>query len=181
MWHPLRLTEDYAVADILTKGRTVFGVGRGYPAREIKTFGAPMINQDAHCELFEDQVNIIFKALDNGSFAHKDKYYTLPPEVPYLGYQLKELTLVPRPINRPVECWQPVGSASGLDFMVKHGIKGAVGGGAATLQQGADHRLSRRRRPRRPGSEARPKSDAGDLLPPRRQQGESPGGTAAAL
>ena len=138
MWHPLRLAEDYAVADILTKGRTVFGVGRGYHTREVETFGAPMMNQDANRELFEEQVDIIFKAFNNESFAHKGKYYTLPPEVPYRGYQLKELTLVPRPINRPVECWQPVVSASarGLDFMVKHGIKGAVGGGAATLQQG---------------------------------------------
>jgi alkanesulfonate monooxygenase SsuD/methylene tetrahydromethanopterin reductase-like flavin-dependent oxidoreductase (luciferase family) len=138
MWHPLRLAEDYAVADILTKGRTVFGVGRGYHTREVETFGAPMMNQDANRELFEEQVDIIFKAFNNESFSHKGKYYTLPPEVPYRGYQLKELTLVPRPVNRPVECWQPVVSASprGLDFMVKHGIKGAVGGGAATLQQG---------------------------------------------
>ncbi|HEX9420737.1 MAG TPA: LLM class flavin-dependent oxidoreductase, partial [Methylomirabilota bacterium] len=30
MWHPLRLAEDFATADILTGGRTVFGVGRGY-------------------------------------------------------------------------------------------------------------------------------------------------------
>jgi alkanesulfonate monooxygenase SsuD/methylene tetrahydromethanopterin reductase-like flavin-dependent oxidoreductase (luciferase family) len=126
MWHPLRLAEDYAVADILTKGRTVFGVGRGYQTREVETFGAPMINQDANRELFEEQVNIIFKAFNNESFAHKGKYSTLPPKVPYRGYQLKELTLVPRPINRPVECWQPVVSARarGLDFMVKHGIKG---------------------------------------------------------
>ncbi len=138
MWHPLRLAEDYAVADILTKGRTVFGVGRGYHTREVETFGAPMLNQEANRELFEEQVDLIFKAFDNESFSHHGKYYTLPPEVPYRGYQLKELTLVPRPVNRPVECWQPVVSASprGLDFMVKHGIKGAVGGGAATLQQG---------------------------------------------
>jgi alkanesulfonate monooxygenase SsuD/methylene tetrahydromethanopterin reductase-like flavin-dependent oxidoreductase (luciferase family) len=138
MWHPLRLAEDFAVADILTKGRTIFGVGRGYHTREVETFGAPMLNQEANRELFEEQVEIIFKAFNNESFSHRGKYYTLPPEVPYRGYQLKELTLVPRPVNRPVETWQPVVSASprGLDFMVKHGIKGAVGGGAATLQQG---------------------------------------------
>ena len=138
MWHPLRLAEDYAVADILTKGRTVFGVGRGYHTREVETFGAPMMDQNANRDLFEEQVEILFKVFNNESFSHKGKYYTLPPEVPYRGYQLKELTLVPRPVNLPVETWQPVVSAGarGLDFMVRHGIKGAVGGGAATLQQG---------------------------------------------
>jgi alkanesulfonate monooxygenase SsuD/methylene tetrahydromethanopterin reductase-like flavin-dependent oxidoreductase (luciferase family) len=138
MWHPLRLAEDYAVADILTKGRTVFGVGRGYHTREVETFGAPMQDGDANRELFEEQVEIVFKAFNNESFSHKGKHYTLPPAVPYRGYTCKELTLVPRPINRPVECWQPVVSASprGLDFMVRHGIKGAVGGGAATMAEG---------------------------------------------
>ena len=138
MWHPLRLAEDYATADLLTKGRTVFGVGRGYHSREVETFGSPIIDQNANRELFEEQVEILFKAFNEGSFAHKGKHYTLPPEVPYRGYQLKELTLVPRPVNQPVECWQPVVSASarGLDFMVRHNIKGAVGGGAATMQGG---------------------------------------------
>ncbi len=138
MWHPLRLAEDYAVADILTKGRTVFGVGRGYHTREVEAFGAPMQDQNANRELFEEQVEIIFKAFNNETFSHKGTHYTLPPEVPYRGYILKELTLVPRPVNRPVECWQPVVSASprGLDFMVRHGIKGAVGGGAATMAEG---------------------------------------------
>src|SRR5262245_26606091 len=137
MWHPLRLAEDYAVADILTKGRTVFGVGRGYHTREVEAFGAPMQDQNANRELFEEQVEIIFKAFNNESFSHKGKHYTLPPEVPYRGYTLKELTLVPRPINRPVECWQPVVRASprGLDFMVRQGIKAAVGGGAATMPE----------------------------------------------
>jgi alkanesulfonate monooxygenase SsuD/methylene tetrahydromethanopterin reductase-like flavin-dependent oxidoreductase (luciferase family) len=138
MWHPLRLAEDYAVADILTKGRTVFGVGRGYHTREVETFGAPMTDQNANRELFEEQVEIIFKSFNNESFSHHGKHYNLPPEVPYRGYTLKDLTLVPRPVHLPVECWQPVVSASarGLDFMVKHGIKGAVGGGAATLERG---------------------------------------------
>jgi len=141
MWHPLRLAEDFAVADILTQGRTVFGVGRGYHTREVETFGAPMLDQNANRELFEEQVEVIFKAFNNESFAHKGQHYTLPPSVPYRSYELKELTLVPRPVHRPVECWQPIVSANprGLDFMVKHGIKGVVGGGAATMAEGPIH------------------------------------------
>ncbi len=138
MWHPLRLAEDFAAADILTKGRTVFGVGRGYHTREVETFGAPMLDQNANRELFEEQVEIIFKAFNNESFSHRGKHYTLPPNVPYRGYDLAELTLVPRPVHNPVECWQPIVSASarGLDFMVRHGVKGMVGGGAATMAEG---------------------------------------------
>ena len=137
MWHPLRLAEDFATADILTRGRTVFGVGRGYHTREVETFGAPMLDGEANRELFEEQVEIIMKAFASESFSHEGKHYTLPPPVPYRGYELKELTLVPRPVHLPVETWQPVVSASarGLDFMHKHGIKGLIGGGAATMAE----------------------------------------------
>ncbi len=45
MWHPLRLAEDYATADILTGGRIIFGVGRGYHTREVETFGSPLLDQ----------------------------------------------------------------------------------------------------------------------------------------
>lgn len=133
MWHPLRLAEDYAMADHLTGGRVVFGVGRGYHTREIETFGAPLLDQAANRDLFEEQVEVIFKAFNNRSFSHHGTYYDLPPDVPYRGYDLKELTLVPRPRTLPVECWQPIQGATerGLDFMVKHGIKGMIGGGVA--------------------------------------------------
>src|SRR5213075_1785051 len=53
MWHPLRLAEDFATADILTRGRVIFGVGRGYHTREVETFGAPMLDAEANRELFE--------------------------------------------------------------------------------------------------------------------------------
>src|SRR5204863_211699 len=141
MWHPLRLAEDYATADILTGGRVIFGVGRGYHTREVETFGAPLLDQPANRELFEEQVDIIFKAFNSESFSHKGKHYTLPPEVPYRGYTLKELTLVPRPFKLPVECWQPIqsGSPRALEFMAKHGIQGMVGGGSA--EGGAMHKV----------------------------------------
>ena len=133
MWNPLRMAEDYATADILTDGRVVFGVGRGYHTREVETFDAPIIDQDANRELFEEQVEVMFKAFNERSFSHHGKHYNIPPDVPYRGYDLKEITLVPRPKYLPVECYQPVvgGSQRAMDFMVRHGIKGMIGGGAA--------------------------------------------------
>jgi alkanesulfonate monooxygenase SsuD/methylene tetrahydromethanopterin reductase-like flavin-dependent oxidoreductase (luciferase family) len=141
MWHPLRLAEDYAMADILSGGRVVFGLGRGYHTREVETFGSPLLDQNANRELFEEQVDIIFKAFNEEQFSHQGKHYTLPPEVPYRGYTLKELTLVPRPLRLPVETWQPIqgGTARGLEFMAKHGIQGMVGGGSA--EGGAMHKV----------------------------------------
>ena len=136
-WHPIRLAEDYATADILTGGRLIFGVGRGYHTREVESFGNPMLDAEANRALFEEQLEIILKAFNQTSFSHRGKYYTIPPPVPYRGYQLKELSLVPRPVHLPVEIWQPIvsGSARGLEFMVKHGIKGVV---SATAEQFAD-------------------------------------------
>jgi alkanesulfonate monooxygenase SsuD/methylene tetrahydromethanopterin reductase-like flavin-dependent oxidoreductase (luciferase family) len=160
MWHPLRLAEDYATADILTGGRVVFGVGRGYHTREVEVFGAPMLDQDANRDLFEEQTEIVLKAFKERSFSHQGKHYTIPPRVPYRGYELEEISLVPRPMY-PWECWQPVVSASarGLDFMAKHGIKGIIGGGAAA--GGANEKVVQawQETLRRHGRETRPGED----------------------
>ena len=128
MWHPLRLAEDFAMADILTNGRVIFGVGRGYHSREVETFDAPMLDGDANRELFEEQLEIIIKAFSTESFSHNGKHYRLPADVPYRGYQLEELSLVPRPLRQPVEIWQPLvsGTPRGIDFMAKKGIKALV-------------------------------------------------------
>ena len=125
MWHPLRLAEDFAMADILTNGRVIFGVGRGYHSREVETFGSPMIDADANRELFEEQVEVILKAFTQESFSHQGKHFQIPARVPYRGYQLEKLSLVPRPTHQPVEVWQPLvsGSPRGIDFMAKMGIK----------------------------------------------------------
>ncbi len=134
MWHPLRLAEDYAVAELLSRGRVIFGIARGYHTREVETFGSPLRDQDANRELFEEQVEIIFKAFNQDSFSHRGKHYTIPPDdTPYRGYTLKDITLVPRPQRLPVECWQPIqsGSDRAFDFMAKYGISGVIGGGSA--------------------------------------------------
>ncbi len=133
MWHPLRLAEDFAMADILTGGRVIFGVGRGYHTREVESFGAPLLDQDANRDMFEEQVEVLMKAFNERSFSHHGKNYNIPPPVQYRGYELDEITLVPKPMNRPIECWQPIqgGTTRALDFMAKHRIKGIIGGGVA--------------------------------------------------
>jgi alkanesulfonate monooxygenase SsuD/methylene tetrahydromethanopterin reductase-like flavin-dependent oxidoreductase (luciferase family) len=126
MWHPVRLAEDYAMADIVTGGRVIMGVGRGYHSREVESFGAPVIDQAANRELFEEQMEVLLKCFNEEAFSHRGKHYTIPPEVDYRGYTLREITCVPRPIHRPVEIWMPIASGKTIDFMAKHDLKAMV-------------------------------------------------------
>ena len=113
------------MADILTGGRVIFGVGRGYHTREVETFGAPMLDNNANKEFFEEQMEIILK-FQRGVLLIKETH-TIPAPVPYQVCDLQEITVVPRPIHRPVEIWQPIVSGRTLEYVAKMGIKGVVG------------------------------------------------------
>ena len=65
-WHPVRFAEDYALADVLSGGRLLCGLGRGTEPRESNPFGVNVgWNGDPddvrNREVFEEQV-AIFKA-----------------------------------------------------------------------------------------------------------------------
>ena len=126
MWHPVRLAEDYAMADIVTHGRVIMGVGRGYHSREVESFGAPVLDAAANRDLFEEQIEVLLKCFNDEAFSHHGKHYTIPPAVEYRGYTLKEITCVPRPVNRPVDIWMPIASGKTIDFLARHDFKGMV-------------------------------------------------------
>ena len=126
MWHPLRLAEDYAMADIVTGGRVIMGVGRGYHTREVETFGAPLLDADKNREIFEEGVQLMLRAFNEESFSFHGKYFTCPPAVDYRGYQMRELTLVPRPIHLPVPIYMPIASGRTIDMMAKYDLKAMV-------------------------------------------------------
>ena len=126
MWHPVRLAEDYAMADIVTDGRVIMGVGRGYHSREVESFGAPVIDQAANRELFEEQVDLLLKCFNEESFSHHGKQYDVPPPVEYRGYQMREVTCVPRPKYLPVEMWMPIASSKSIDYMARRDFKAMV-------------------------------------------------------
>src|SRR5262252_8870398 len=123
MWHPIRLAEDYAMADIVTDGRVIMGVGRGYHTREVETFGGPLIDADKNREYFEEQLQLMLACFNQESVSFKGKYFTCPPEVEYRGYTLKDITMVPRPKHLPVEIWMPVASGRTINMMAKYGLK----------------------------------------------------------
>jgi alkanesulfonate monooxygenase SsuD/methylene tetrahydromethanopterin reductase-like flavin-dependent oxidoreductase (luciferase family) len=126
MWHPIRLAEDYAMADIVTDGRVIMGVGRGYHTREVETFGAPLLNAEANREFFEEQLELLLKCFNEESFKFEGKYYKCPRPVDYRGYRLEDITVVPRPKHLPVDIWMPIASGKTIDLMARKGLKAMV-------------------------------------------------------
>jgi alkanesulfonate monooxygenase SsuD/methylene tetrahydromethanopterin reductase-like flavin-dependent oxidoreductase (luciferase family) len=126
MWHPIRLAEDYAMADIVTDGRVIMGVGRGYHTREVESFGAPLLDAEANREYFEEGLQLLLKCFNEEAFHHKGKYFECPPPVDYRGYKLKEITVIPRPKHLPVEIWMPIASGKTIDMMARYGLKAMV-------------------------------------------------------
>jgi alkanesulfonate monooxygenase SsuD/methylene tetrahydromethanopterin reductase-like flavin-dependent oxidoreductase (luciferase family) len=126
MWHPIRLAEDYAMADAVTDGRIVMGVGRGYHTREVESFGAPLLDAKMNRELFEEQLELLLKCFNEDQFHHKGRFYEAPPPVEYRGYTVKDITVVPRPKNLPVEIWMPIASGKTIEMMARYGLKAMV-------------------------------------------------------
>jgi len=126
MWHPIRLAEDYAMADIVTGGRVIMGVGRGYHTREVETFGAPLIDAEANRSYFEEGLDLLIKCFNQESVQHRGRYFQAPPEVDYRGYKLKDITVVPRPKHLPVDIYMPIASGKTIDLMAKYDLKAMV-------------------------------------------------------
>jgi alkanesulfonate monooxygenase SsuD/methylene tetrahydromethanopterin reductase-like flavin-dependent oxidoreductase (luciferase family) len=120
MWHPIRLAEDYAQADIMTGGRVIMGVGRGYHTREVETFGAPMLDNKAKQELFEEQMEVLLKCFNEESWSHKGKHYTIPAPV---STTTRKNHRRAASLHLPVEIWQPIASGKTLPYIAQRGIK----------------------------------------------------------
>ncbi len=84
---PIRVAEDYALLDVISGGRLVFGVGRGYQPHEFKGFGIPM--EEAR-ERFDESMQIIDGLWRNESFSFSGKHF-----------KFENVKLVPRPIQKP--------------------------------------------------------------------------------
>ena len=145
-WNPLRLAEDFAIADIITGGRMEFGVGRGTVPREAWPLGTVVASGDndmsaehdkINRQIFEESLEIIKRAWTNERFSFKGEHFTLPAEdIPDRGSNVDDLTLIPRP-QRSIDIYQPVTSPETIEYVPRAGHK------AVYWLQNADSQLDK--------------------------------------
>ena len=125
-WHPIRLAEDVAILDQMTRGRIDVGIGRGIYHRESVHLNraADVRDDDQNRALFEETYEILLKVWGNDFFNHKGRFYEFPepgivwnhemsPKSPHFmnmdTFELTKLSIQPRPFQKPhPPIWQVV-------------------------------------------------------------------------
>jgi len=87
MHNPLRIAEEFAIVDLLSKGRLNFGAGRGMHPLEYAVFGYDWNNAQAR---LPEALDIVTRAWTGGEFEWSGKYYSFP-----------RLNVLPKPFQKP--------------------------------------------------------------------------------
>jgi alkanesulfonate monooxygenase SsuD/methylene tetrahydromethanopterin reductase-like flavin-dependent oxidoreductase (luciferase family) len=87
-WDPLRLAEEIAMLDHLTRGRFIAGIGRGYQDRWVNVLGQKYgvtgarsdggVEDRHNREVFEELFSIMKKAWTEDAFSFRGKHYQVP-------------------------------------------------------------------------------------------------------
>ena len=111
--NPLRIAEELAMADTLSRGRILSGFARGVP-REYNVYGVPMAESRAR---FEEAVEIILKAWTEPKFSHEGKFWSY-----------KDIAIWPRPYQQPhPPVWVPfTGSKETIEWAGKHNFSAVI-------------------------------------------------------
>src|SRR5262250_2019793 len=73
--HPLRLAEQMALVDIISKGRLDVGVGRGNRPAEFRGYRVP---QEESRERFDEAVEIMQRAWTQERITYDGRFFTVP-------------------------------------------------------------------------------------------------------
>jgi alkanesulfonate monooxygenase SsuD/methylene tetrahydromethanopterin reductase-like flavin-dependent oxidoreductase (luciferase family) len=106
--HPITIAEDYAMVDVLSRGRLEFGMGLGNTPSDFAVHGVP--REEARAR-FEEEGEIIARAWANDRFSHEGKFWTF-----------KDVTIYPRPVQQPTPpMWVAGHSPDSLGWAGRHG------------------------------------------------------------
>ncbi len=124
-YHPLRLAEEIALLDILSGGRVNWGAGRGFDAREFRTFKVPMEESQAR---FREAVEIVVKAWTNERLTHRGSYFSF-----------EDVEVLPKPLQRPhPPMWVAAGSADAVQWAAAQGYS-VLTGPHSTFAEAGEH------------------------------------------
>lgn len=89
--HPVRVAEDATCVDILSNGRFDLGVGQGYSANEFEALCMPRNERSAR---LNEGVDLLQRLWNEESVSFEGRFH-----------RVKDLTLSPRPIQKPMPLW----------------------------------------------------------------------------
>ena len=135
-WHPLRVAEDIAFLDQMTKGRVDFGIAPGINSRACMQFheAADRRDRPRNQALFEENLDVILAALNQETFRHEGEFYRFPakgwvdnPMVHDPRYhnedgELVRMAIAPRPYQNPIPIYQMAESPASLERSARRGI-----------------------------------------------------------
>ena len=84
--NPVIVAEDFATVDIMSRGRLLFGVGRGYQVEEFYNWG---IDPEESRDRFQEELEIILKAWE-GPFEYDGKFH-----------KVRKINVIPKPVQTP--------------------------------------------------------------------------------
>ena len=117
MHHPLRVAEDAAVADLISGGRFLLGVGQGYVQHEFETLG---FERKYRPSLFEEGIEVIRHALERGRTGYQGKRWSFD-----------DLPFEPRPPSKlPIYIGAFADPAIDRAARLADGFLASAGGGA---------------------------------------------------
>ncbi len=106
--HPLRLAEQLALVDVISKGRLDIGVGRGNRPAEFKGYHVP---QQENRERFDEAVDIMLRAWTEDRFSYQGRFFTI-----------EDARVIPKPVQRPHPMiYQVCGSDDGIESTASRG------------------------------------------------------------
>lgn len=108
-WHPIKLAEESAMADIITNGRLQIGIARGAYSYEYERLGSEELDPYSAGETLREIVPAIQK-LWKGNYKHKGKHWSFP-----------KTTSSPKPYQSPhPPIWIAARDPSSHEFAIKN-------------------------------------------------------------
>ncbi|MBM4414943.1 MAG: LLM class flavin-dependent oxidoreductase [Chloroflexi bacterium] len=109
-WQPLRLAEEIAVADQLSGGRFIAGIGRGFVPFEQERFAVDVAQNRAH---FDEALDVLLKAWTEDDFTYEGRFVRVP----------EPTTVWPRPLQKPhPPLWVAGSSAESVELVGRLGM-----------------------------------------------------------